>query len=117
MIEGILCLCPYALGQRRCCQEVFKLRPSAAACIHSFTGHIAVFLSGLLCFDSQTCLQLMSWGLTGLTSPSAELRSEGNIQHSCAYSEGRGQERRAAMLSGTGASLASEVLHTACLHL
>lgn len=32
----------------------------------------------------------MSWGLTGLRSPSDELRSEGNIQHSCAYSEGRG---------------------------
>ena len=44
----------------------------------------------------------MSWGLTGLTSPSNELRSEGNIQHSCAYSEGWGKERHAATLSGTG---------------
>lgn len=49
----------------------------------------------------------MSWGLTGLRSPSNELKSEGNIQHSCAYSEGRGRERHAAaaaaaMLSGTG---------------
>lgn len=41
-------------------------------------------------------------GLTGLRSPSNELRSEGNIQHSCAYSEGWGQERHAATLSGTG---------------
>lgn len=32
----------------------------------------------------------VSWGLTGLRSPSNELRSEGNIQHSCAYSEGPG---------------------------
>lgn len=54
----------------------------------------------------------MSWGLTGLRSPSNELRSEGNIQHSCAYSEGRGQERRAATLSGTGAGLASEAVFT-----
>lgn len=44
----------------------------------------------------------MSWGLTGLRSPSNELRSEGNIQHSCAYSEGRGQQKHAATLSGTG---------------
>lgn len=44
----------------------------------------------------------MSWGVTGLRSPSNELRSEGNIQHSCAYSEGWGKERHAAALSGTG---------------
>lgn len=44
----------------------------------------------------------MSWGLTGLRSPSDALRSEGNIQHSCAYSEGRGREGHAARRSGTG---------------
>lgn len=38
----------------------------------------------------------MSWGLTGLRSPSNELKSEGNIQHSCAYSKGRGRKRHAA---------------------
>lgn len=52
----------------------------------------------------------MSWGPTGLRSPSNELRSEGNIQHSCAYSEGRGQERHAATLSGTGQVSASEAV-------
>lgn len=52
----------------------------------------------------------MSWGLTGLRSTSNELRSEGNIQHSCAYSKGRGQERHAANTFRFRAGLSSEAV-------
>lgn len=56
-------------------------------------AHFPVFLTAAVCFDSRPVYRFMSWGLTGLRSPSNELRSEGNIQHSCAYFEGWGQER------------------------
>lgn len=56
-------------------------------------AHIPVSLRVVVCFDSQACLPLNVPGLTELRSPSNELRSEGNIQHSCAYSEGLGRER------------------------
>ena len=75
------------------------------ACIHSFSGQgliLQSFRLGWFALIVKPVYHSMSWGLTGLRSPSNELRSEGNIQHSCAYSEGRGQERRAAALSGTG---------------
>lgn len=75
------------------------------ACIHSFSGQRLIFKSfwqRWFALIVRPVYRSMSWGLTELRSPSNELKSEGNIQHSCAYSGGRGQERRAAMLSGTG---------------
>lgn len=79
----------------------------SALCSRSVRGQGLIFQSFWLAWFALIAgavYQCMSWGLTGLRSSSDEVRSEGNIQHSCAYSEGRGRERPAARLSGSGAA-------------
>lgn len=113
-------------------RRAFEVCPAAAwppVCTHSVRAQRLIFQSfwlgwfALIAGAVYRCM--LAWGLTGLRSPSDELRSEGNIQHSCAYSEGRGQgrgrgqgqgrgrgwEKHAATLPGTGAPPASEAIH------
>lgn len=106
-------------------RRAFEVCPAAdwpPVCTHSVRGQRFIFQSfwlGWFALIAGAVYRCMSWGLTGLRSLSDELRSEGNIQHSCAYSEGRGQgrgwgrgwERHAATLPGTGAPPASEAIH------
>lgn len=91
--------------------EVCSAADRPPVCTHSVRGQRLIFQSfwlGWFALIAGAVYHWVSWGLTGLRSPSDELRSEGNIQHSCAYSEGR--ERNAASLSGTRAAPPSAFL-------